>query len=103
MNGYRHELTDISWANGIKLEAIDSCQVENWNQSTSSEEHVTKNVSTNSGNKKKRRRNLFTKQQVAILEQRFNIQQYLSAPERELLAKHIGLTSNQCKIWFQNQ
>ncbi|CAF0875914.1 unnamed protein product [Rotaria sordida] len=52
--------------------------------------------------KKRKRRILFTKQQIATLEQRFNAQHYLSAPERELLAKHIGLTANQCKIWFQN-
>jgi len=52
--------------------------------------------------KKRKRRILFTKQQIATLEQRFNSQHYLSAPERELLAKHIGLTANQCKIWFQN-
>jgi hypothetical protein len=55
------------------------------------------------GGKKRKRRILFTKQQIATLEQRFNSQHYLSAPERELLAKHIGLTANQCKIWFQNQ
>jgi len=68
----------------------------------------TKKKSTNSneisnGGKKRKRRILFTKQQIATLEQRFNSQHYLSAPERELLAKHIGLTANQCKIWFQNQ
>jgi hypothetical protein len=67
-----------------------------------------KKKSTNSneistGGKKRKRRILFTKQQIATLEQRFNAQHYLSAPERELLAKHIGLTANQCKIWFQNQ
>lgn len=56
-----------------------------------------------SSGKKRKRRILFTKQQIATLEQRFNAQHYLSAPERELLAKHIGLTANQCKIWFQNQ
>lgn len=55
------------------------------------------------GGKKRKRRILFSKQQIATLEQRFNSQHYLSAPERELLAKHIGLTANQCKIWFQNQ
>jgi hypothetical protein len=68
----------------------------------------TKKKSTNSneisnGGKKRKRRILFSKQQIATLEQRFNSQHYLSAPERELLAKHIGLTANQCKIWFQNQ
>jgi len=61
-----------------------------------------KSSTTNEG-KKKKRRILFTKQQIAILEQRFTVQRYLSSPERELLAKHIGLTANQCKIWFQNQ
>ena len=69
---------------------------------------ITKKKSNNSneipnGGKKRKRRILFTKQQIATLEQRFNAQHYLSAPERELLAKHIGLTANQCKIWFQNQ
>jgi homeobox protein Nkx-2.2 len=60
-------------------------------------------LSTINGGKKKKRRILFSKQQIAMLEQRFNIQHYLSAPERELLARNIGLTANQCKIWFQNQ
>jgi hypothetical protein len=69
---------------------------------------INKKKSNNSndmthGGKKRKRRILFTKQQIATLEQRFNSQHYLSAPERELLAKHIGLTANQCKIWFQNQ
>ena len=61
------------------------------------------NETPSTGGKKRKRRILFTKQQIATLEQRFNAQHYLSAPERELLAKHIGLTANQCKIWFQNQ
>jgi hypothetical protein len=53
--------------------------------------------------KKKKQRILFTKEQIALLQQRFQVQQYLSAYERELLANHIGLTATQCKIWFQNQ
>lgn len=61
------------------------------------------NETPSTSGKKRKRRILFTKQQIATLEQRFNAQHYLSAPERELLAKHIGLTANQCKIWFQNQ
>jgi hypothetical protein len=57
----------------------------------------------NDEKKKKKRRIIFTKQQTVLLEQRFMIQQYPSAPERELLAKHTGLSATQCKIWFQNQ
>lgn len=37
------------------------------------------------------------------LEQRFKQQRYLSAPERELLAQSLKLTSTQVKIWFQNR
>ncbi len=61
-----------------------------------------KSATSNEG-KKKKRRILFTKEQIDLLKQRFNLQHYLSGPERELLAKNIGLTANQCKIWFQNQ
>ena len=75
----------------------------NTNNSTKKKSPTNNNETSTSGGKKRKRRILFTKQQIATLEQRFNAQHYLSAPERELLAKHIGLTANQCKIWFQNQ
>lgn len=41
--------------------------------------------------------------QVYELEQRFKQQRYLSAPEREMLAQTLKLTSTQVKIWFQNR
>lgn len=37
------------------------------------------------------------------MEQRFKQQRYLSAPEREVLATTLKLTSTQVKIWFQNR
>ena len=70
---------------------------------TSNKKKSNNSTEIPTGGKKRKRRILFTKQQIATLEQRFNAQHYLSAPEREMLAKHIGLTANQCKIWFQNQ
>lgn len=45
---------------------------------------------------------LFTKAQTFELERRFRQQRYLSAPEREHLARMICLTPTQVKIWFQN-
>ncbi|CAI9553338.1 unnamed protein product, partial [Staurois parvus] len=51
---------------------------------------------------KRKRRVLFSQAQVYELEKRFEQQKYLTAPEREQLAKHIHLTPNQVKIWFQN-
>lgn len=60
-------------------------------------------LSTKSETKpKQRRRILFTRAQVLQLERRFRIQKYLSAPEREHLARMINLTPTQVKIWFQN-
>jgi hypothetical protein len=52
--------------------------------------------------KKRKRRILFTKQQTTELERRFKDQKYLSAPDRENMARRLGLTATQVKIWFQN-
>uniref|UniRef100_A0A8C6RVF4 NK2 homeobox 6 n=1 Tax=Nannospalax galili TaxID=1026970 RepID=A0A8C6RVF4_NANGA len=46
---------------------------------------------------------LFSQAQVLALERRFKQQRYLSAPEREHLARALQLTSTQVKIWFQNR
>uniref|UniRef100_A0A3Q3BB01 NK2 homeobox 4b n=1 Tax=Kryptolebias marmoratus TaxID=37003 RepID=A0A3Q3BB01_KRYMA len=51
---------------------------------------------------RRKRRVLFSQNQVLELERRFRQQRYLSAPEREQLAALIHLTPNQVKIWFQN-
>ncbi|KAM9516343.1 homeobox protein Nkx-2.6 [Guaruba guarouba] len=46
---------------------------------------------------------LFSQAQVFELERQFKHQKYLSAPEREHLARVLKLTSTQVKIWFQNR
>ncbi|XP_067857711.1 homeobox protein Nkx-3.1-like isoform X2 [Heptranchias perlo] len=53
--------------------------------------------------KKKRSRAAFSHAQVLELEQRFDGQRYLSAPERADLAGALKLTETQVKIWFQNR
>ncbi|XP_078518091.1 homeobox protein Nkx-2.8 [Lissotriton helveticus] len=50
----------------------------------------------------KKRRVLFSKAQTLELERRFRHQRYLSAPERDHLARLLHLTPTQVKIWFQN-
>ncbi|XP_028393373.1 homeobox protein Nkx-2.2-like [Dendronephthya gigantea] len=50
----------------------------------------------------KKRRVLFTQAQVYELEKAFRRQRYLSAPEREELARVLDMTPTQIKIWFQN-
>jgi hypothetical protein len=79
-------------------ESIESLEDANENQSSAG---VTLRAS-NTGDKKRKRRVLFTKSQTFELERRFRQQRYLSAPEREHLASMINLTPTQVKIWFQN-
>ena len=55
------------------------------------------------GKPRRKPRVLFSQQQVFELERRFTQQRYLSAPERDQLAKELKLTSTQVKIWFQNR
>ncbi|KPJ19155.1 Homeobox protein Nkx-2.6 [Papilio machaon] len=54
-------------------------------------------------NTKRKPRILFSQAQVHALEIRFRAQKYLTAPEREQLAKTLNLSPTQVKIWFQNR
>ncbi|RNA42408.1 homeobox Nkx [Brachionus plicatilis] len=65
-------------------------------------EHKAESKCEMVGSKKRKRRILFTKQQTLELEKRFRLQKYLSAPERENMARSLGLSATQVKIWFQN-
>ncbi|CAL8114974.1 unnamed protein product [Orchesella dallaii] len=61
-------------------------------------------VASHSTSKIKRKpRVLFSQAQVLELERRFKLQRYLSANERDSLARTLKLTPNQVKIWFQNR
>ena len=67
---------------------------------TSSRSELRKNGKARS---KRKPRVLFSQGQVLELERRFRMQRYLSAPEREILAKGLNLSPTQVKIWFQNR
>ena len=45
----------------------------------------------------------FTSEQVQILEQRFQEQQYLLPADRKILALALRMTERQVKTWFQNK
>ncbi|CAF1116341.1 unnamed protein product [Rotaria sordida] len=51
---------------------------------------------------KRKRRVLFSQQQVMELEKRFDKNRYLNSQDRDQLAHSLSLTSTQVKIWFQN-
>uniref|UniRef100_A0AC34EZI9 Homeobox domain-containing protein n=1 Tax=Panagrolaimus sp. ES5 TaxID=591445 RepID=A0AC34EZI9_9BILA len=59
-------------------------------------------ISFESPSSRRKRRVLFTQQQVIELEKQFRQNKYLNAPQREALANAIGLKPTQVKIWFQN-
>ncbi|XP_018369843.1 PREDICTED: uncharacterized protein LOC108765570 [Trachymyrmex cornetzi] len=49
------------------------------------------------------RRAVFSDLQRRGLEKRFQIQKYISKPDRKKLAEKLGLKDSQVKIWFQNR
>ncbi|GAB6027932.1 hypothetical protein CHUAL_002144 [Chamberlinius hualienensis] len=49
------------------------------------------------------RRAVFSDAQRKELEKRFQIQKYISKPDRKKLAEKLGLKDSQVKIWFQNR
>lgn len=56
-------------------------------------------MSTHAGSRRKRRV-LFSQNQVNALEQKFRQGKYLTAPEREALANSIGLSATQVNKFF---
>ncbi|XP_011310733.1 homeobox protein H2.0 isoform X1 [Fopius arisanus] len=49
------------------------------------------------------RRAVFSDTQRRGLERRFQLQKYISKPDRKKLAERLGLKDSQVKIWFQNR
>lgn len=49
------------------------------------------------------RRAVFSDSQRVGLEKRFQVQKYISKPDRKKLAEKLGLRDSQVKIWFQNR
>nr|XP_012234243.1 PREDICTED: homeobox protein Nkx-2.5-like [Linepithema humile] len=103
MSSYQHysDLNHVHQLSQVVPPYQETSITEDGNIVTSSKTELRKNQS---GKRTKRKpRVLFSQTQVYELEQRFKQQRYLSAPEREMLAQSLKLTSTQVKIWFQNR
>ena len=48
-------------------------------------------------------RTVFTPQQLERLERHFKGQQYVGSAQRIFIAKQLGLSETQVKVWFQNR
>ncbi|XP_011636696.1 homeobox protein Nkx-2.5-like [Pogonomyrmex barbatus] len=103
MPSYQHypDLNHVHQLSQVVPPYQETSITEDGNIVTSSKTELRK---SQSGKRTKRKpRVLFSQTQVYELEQRFKQQRYLSAPEREMLAQTLKLTSTQVKIWFQNR
>lgn len=63
----------------------------------------TRHLTPHNKGKPKRVRTIFTPYQLERLEQEFAVQMYLVGIDRLKLAKSLGLSEAQVKVWFQNR
>uniref|UniRef100_A0AC34F366 Homeobox domain-containing protein n=1 Tax=Panagrolaimus sp. ES5 TaxID=591445 RepID=A0AC34F366_9BILA len=63
---------------------------------------LTASMAGNAMRNSRRRRNLFSQNQVNELKRAFETEPYVKPETREKLAARTGLTPQQVKIWFQN-
>ena len=60
-------------------------------------------LSSSAGRSARKKRQVFSGQQIAEMEKHFEESPYIDNKEREVLAKEIGLLPDQVKVWFQNR
>ncbi|XP_048476163.1 homeobox protein HMX3-like isoform X3 [Rhincodon typus] len=71
---------------------------DSWLHSVEERELTEESIS-----RKYKGRTIFSAEQLRVLQQRFQLQRYLTASEQQELGNAIGLTSQQVKTWFQNR
>uniref|UniRef100_A0A0K0EGJ7 Homeobox domain-containing protein n=1 Tax=Strongyloides stercoralis TaxID=6248 RepID=A0A0K0EGJ7_STRER len=62
-----------------------------------------RNNNTTKSYRRRKARTVFSDSQLQGLEKRFEVQRYLSTPERLKLANNLRLSETQVKTWFQNR
>ncbi|CEF71064.1 Brain-specific homeobox protein homolog [Strongyloides ratti] len=62
-----------------------------------------RNNTTTKSYRRRKARTVFSDSQLQGLEKRFEVQRYLSTPERLKLANNLRLSETQVKTWFQNR
>uniref|UniRef100_A0A0K0EWZ8 Brain-specific homeobox protein homolog (inferred by orthology to a human protein) n=1 Tax=Strongyloides venezuelensis TaxID=75913 RepID=A0A0K0EWZ8_STRVS len=78
-NAYQHIWNDMNYVDGLR------------------------NNSTTKSYRRRKARTVFSDSQLQGLEKRFEVQRYLSTPERLKLANNLRLSETQVKTWFQNR
>ncbi|KAH3854910.1 H2.0-like homeobox protein isoform X2 [Dreissena polymorpha] len=94
------------------LSAVHALQPPNYPASPSGSDllpgpYSVLSTEVNVGNQTKRKRSwsraVFSNLQRKGLEKRFEVQKYVTKPDRRQLAAMLGLTDAQVKVWFQNR
>lgn len=62
-----------------------------------------KSVQESPDSEKKSSRPTFDGNQIYHLEKTFELTKYVAGPERGRIAKYLGMSENQVKVWFQNR
>ncbi|XP_057289947.1 homeobox protein B-H2-like [Hydractinia symbiolongicarpus] len=110
----RRYLTDYSKSDVIRVGYFDNDfhrdkHLYNERKHAREEDFSHRNLSFHSQNDdddvrySKRRRTIFTANQLERLEYEFQQQQYIVGQERRFLARELGLNEVQVKVWFQNR
>ena len=110
-DGKKGEAKDFTEEREVEIEVEVDCgrsdtgrlSSDEDNSNEEDEEDEEEYEEDGTGGRKKKTRTVFSRTQVGQLETMFDLKRYLSSSERSTLARDLGLSEQQIKIWFQNR
>ncbi|KAK3147911.1 hypothetical protein QOZ80_3BG0288280 [Eleusine coracana subsp. coracana] len=99
-SGGAHSVSSLSVGGGVKRERVDEAEVERAS-STAALRNGAGGEDDDDGSTRKKLR--LTKEQSALLEDRFKEHSTLNPKQKVALAKQLNLRPRQVEVWFQNR
>ncbi|WVZ56105.1 hypothetical protein U9M48_006684 [Paspalum notatum var. saurae] len=97
--GPAHSVSSLSVAAGVKRERVDDAEAERASSTAAARAGGAEDDDDGSTRKKLR----LTKEQSALLEDRFKEHSTLNPKQKVALAKQLNLRPRQVEVWFQNR